>query len=116
MVTRLPVAPFFGALPARGPWTAIGLTRAQFLGICLISIASFVVIGGPVWRHLHDPHLVRVFTSYAVIPPMALIALWRNDQLDATHAVAAIGVIGLIKLVATAGLLVVFSVLFSVVP
>ena len=57
-----------GALPARGVWNAVGLGRGQFLAILALSVAGFVLIGGPVWRHVHDPHFVRIVASYRRSP------------------------------------------------
>jgi hypothetical protein len=102
-------ARFFGGLPERGPWTAVGLTRAQFLGILALAIALFVFVGGPVWTHVHDRHFARITVSYGVIPLAALAAQRRNGAVRPALVVGATVVIALVKLVLTAGLLVVVA-------
>ncbi len=99
-------ARFFGALPERGPWTAVGLTRAQFVVILGLSIALFVFVGGPVWTHLRDGHFARIAVSYGVIPPAVVVALRRNGRVRPLVVVGASAVIALVKLVVTAALLV----------
>ncbi len=98
--------PLFGPLPLAGPWTALGLTRGQFLGILALSFGLFVVWGGPVWSHLHDGHFWRLGVSYAAIPPAVAWALHRNGGLQAARVLVASGVLALLKLVLTAGLMV----------
>ena len=97
---------FFGTLPARGPWTAVGLTRGQFLAILGLSVALFVLVDGPVWAHLRDSHLTRIVVSYGIIPPGVIVALRRNGCLRLSLLLAASAVIALVKLLVTAGLLV----------
>jgi hypothetical protein len=102
-------APFFGRLPERGPWTAVGLTRGQFLAILGLSLVLFAFVGGPVWAHVRDRHGVRIAVSYAVIPLAAGIALRRNHGARPGLLLGATVVIALIKLVLTAALLVVLA-------
>jgi hypothetical protein len=104
-VTRRPASPF-GPLPTHGIWTAVGLRRGQFLAVLTLSIVLFVLVDGPVWRHLRDGHLVRIAVSYGAIPPAVMAALARNGTLTPRLLVAASAVIALLKLVLTAGLLV----------
>jgi hypothetical protein len=99
----------FGPLPTRGIWTPLGLTRDQFFGILTFSIALFVVVGGPVWAHVHDKHFGRIAVSYAAIPLAVALALYRNARLGLLPVVVASAVIALLKLIATAGLLVVLA-------
>lgn len=102
-------APFFGSLPERGPWTAVGLTRGQFLAILGLSVALFLFVGGPVWAHVREGHAVRIAVSYGVIPVAAGVALRRNQRARLGLLVGATVVIGLVKLVLTATLLVVIA-------
>ena len=97
---------FIGPLPATGPWTAFGLGRGQFLAILLLAVALFVWIGGPVWRHTHDPHLARLLGSYAVIPPAVAAAQLRNRTFGWGRLLGATVTIGVLKLVMTALVLV----------
>jgi hypothetical protein len=101
----------FGPLPTRGPWTALGLTRGQFVTILGLSVGLFLVVGGPVWRHLRDAHFWRLALSYAVIPPAVAWALRRNGSSHALRIVVASGVLALLKLLITAGLLVLLALL-----
>jgi hypothetical protein len=98
--------PLFGPLPTRGVWTAVGLTRGQFLGILAVSIAMFLFLDGPLWRHTHDSHFWRIVWSYLAILPMAAVALHRNGKAHISTIVAASVVVGLVKLVVTAMILV----------
>ena len=100
------MASFFGPLPVAGPWTPLGLSRRQFLGILALSVVLFVVVGGPLWNHVRDRHVWRLGVSYAVIPPGVAWALHRNHTLRPWRLLAASGVIALLKLLLTAGLLV----------
>jgi hypothetical protein len=108
MATR-PRPPFLGALPDRGPWSAVGLRRGQFLAILAVAVTVFVFLGGPVWAHVHDRHFARLAVSYGVIPPLAAVALRRNGALAPASLLGATLVIALVKLVVTAGLLVAFA-------
>ena len=101
--------PFFGGLPERGPWTAVGLTRAQFMAILAVSLALFLFVGGPVWTHVRDRHFGRIALSYGIIPLATAGALHRNGAARPGRIVAASAVIALVKLVLTAGLLVVLA-------
>ena len=102
-------ARFVGPLPTNGLWTAVGLRRGPFLAILAMAIACFAVIGGPVWRNPHGDHFVRITLSYAVIVPLVLIAFARRRPFPIGQAIAAIAVIGLVKLVTTAALLAVVT-------
>ena len=102
-------SPFFGALPERGPWTAVGLGRTAFLVILGVSVALFLFVGGPVWAHLHDRHTARIASSYGIIPIGVVVALRRAGTIRPALVVGATAVIALVKLVLTAGLLVVFA-------
>ncbi len=96
----------FGPLPTHGVWTSLGLTRGQFLSILAISVALFVLIDGPVWRHVHDRHFGRIVLSYGFIVPAVAATLYRNGYLRLGPVCGASVVIALVKLVLTAGLLV----------
>jgi hypothetical protein len=95
-----------GSFPKDGIWTSVGMTRGQFLGVIAVSTALFVLIDGPVWRHLRDSHLSRIMWSYAMIPPAVAVALYLNRKPRLGLLVAASVVIGLVKLVLTAVILV----------
>ena len=97
--------PLVGPLPVRGPWTAVGLSRTQFLAILAVATAGFLLIGGPVWRDVHGDHFERIALSYALIVPLVGIALRNRRPFPFGLAVAAIATIALVKLVATAVLL-----------
>jgi hypothetical protein len=108
-VPTSPRTPFFGALPEHGLWSAVGLTRGQFVGILAVSVALFVFVGGPVWTHVHDGHFVRIAMSYGVIPPATALALRRNGGARLPLLIGGSVVIALVKLLLTAGLLVVVA-------
>jgi hypothetical protein len=101
--------PFFGPLPTRGIWTALGLTRGQFFLILTVSVAMFLFLYGPLWLHTHESHFGRIVWSYLVILPMSWAALYRNGKAHIGTIVAASVVIGLVKLVLTAVILVVIG-------
>ncbi len=100
----------FGPLPTRGIWTPLGLTRIQFLAILTLSLVLFVASGGPLWTHLHDRHFGRIVLSYGVIPLAVAAALHRNGRARPLPILVASAVIALVKLVLTAGLLVVLAI------
>lgn len=83
----------------------MGLPRGRFLAILAISVAAFVVVGGPVWRDPHGDHVARIALSYAVIVPLVGLAFARRRPFPLGLALAAMAVIALIKLVLTAALL-----------
>jgi hypothetical protein len=87
-------------------WTAVGLTRGQFLSILAVSILLFMFLYGPLWLHTHDSHFGRIVWSYLMILPMTGAALYRNGKARIGTVVAASVVIGLVKLVVTAVILV----------
>ena len=101
--------PFFSGLPATGPWQALGLTRGQFLAILAISSALFLWIGGPLWQHLRGQHGARLTWSYLAIAPMVAASLWHNRTWSVGHLIAGTGAIALLKLLATAGLMVLLT-------
>ena len=102
-------APFFGSLPERGPWTALGLTRGQFTVILGLSVALFVFVDGPVWTHLRDSHTIRIAVSYGIILPAVAIALRRNGSATVPLVIGASALIAAVKLLVTATLLVVVA-------
>jgi hypothetical protein len=102
-----------GSLPEHGIWTAVGLGRGQFFAILGLSIACFMLVGGPVWRHVHEGHLLRILVSYGIIPALTGLALYRNGVLSVSAVLAASAVVALVKLVATAGLLIAFALVQS---
>jgi hypothetical protein len=87
-------------------WTAVGLTRGQFFLILAVSIAMFLFLDGPLWLHTHESHFWRIGWSYLAIVPMAWVALYRNGKAHLGTIVAASVVVGLVKLVVTAVILV----------
>jgi hypothetical protein len=97
---------FFGTLPIDGVWTSVGLTRNQFLGIVLLSTMLFVFVDGPLWNHLRHSHFARIVYSYAMIPGAVAIALRLNGKLRWGLLIAASVVVGLVKLLLTAVVLV----------
>ena len=104
-----PAPRFFGAFPARGIWTPLGLSRGQFFAILGGSIALFALVGGPVWMHLRDGHFARITVSYGAIPVAVAVALHRNGRAGLRTIAVASAVLSLLKLVATAALLVVLA-------
>lgn len=87
-------------------WTAVGLTRSQFFLILTVSIAMFLFLDGPLWLHTHESHFWRIGWSYLAIVPMSWVALYRNGKAHLGTIVAASVVVGLVKLVVTAVILV----------
>lgn len=100
---------FIGGLPETGIWTAVGLTRAQFFAILGISVALFLLVGGPVWLHVREAHFTRIVVSYAVIPIAVTAVFARHGVPRVWQVVAASGVLAAVKLVLTAGLLIVLA-------
>ncbi len=103
--------PLFAPLPVHGIWDSVDLSRTQFLVILLISLIAFAFVGGPVWTHARDSHFWRLGLSYALIPPLVGLALWRNERLSWMSLFLGTTVISLIKLVLTASLLVAVGML-----
>ena len=99
----------FGAFPTDGIWTSLGLGRAQFFAILGLSLVLFVFIDGPVWRHVHAAHFWRITLSYGAIVPAVWAALLWNGTPRLSPLLGASAVIALVKLVATAALLVVLA-------
>ena len=101
---------FFGALPTRGIWTALGLPRNHFLAIVIASLLAFVFIGGPVWLDPRGQHFWRIVLSYLLIPLLvgaSQVRTFRGFALSKLFAATI--VIGAIKLVLTALLALVLS-------
>ena len=96
----------FGPLPTRGIWTSLDLTRGQFLFIIALSIGLFLFIDGPLWMHAHESHFWRIVLSYLAIPIAVTAALYRNHKARLVTVVVASIVVGLVKLVLTALILV----------
>jgi hypothetical protein len=103
-------ARFFGGLPDEGIWTTLALSRAQFLAILAVAMLLFVFVDGPVWRHVRASHFLRITVSYGVIPFAVAGALAQNRRLRPMLLLGASAVLALIKLVLTAGLLVVLAI------
>ena len=102
--------PLFGPLPTHGIWTALELTRSQFLLILALSVGMFVFIRGPLWLHARESHFWRINLSYAIIPVAVAGALYRNGKARLAPIIVASVVIALVKLVITAVLLVMIGV------
>jgi hypothetical protein len=94
--------PFFGAFPTRGIWTALSMSRAQFAGILVASIAAFVFIDGPLWRHLEANHFRRIVVSYLSIPLLILACQLTGGRFDLPSLFGGSLVIGVLKLLVTA--------------
>lgn len=104
---------FISPLPVTGPWDAVGLRRGQFLLVLGLSVALFVWIDGPVWRHLADDHLRRLVLSYVVIPLALVWPLGHNRTLTPENLLGATVMLAMIKLLVTAGLLAVLGMLWN---
>lgn len=102
--------PLFSPLPVHGPWTALQLTRGQFLGILAAACALYAFLGGPLWRHLGEHDFARIASSYTLIPVAVALALVRNHAFRVTTWLAGSGVIAAIKLVLTALLAMAFGI------
>ncbi len=102
--------PLFSPLPISGPWTALHLTRAQFLVILIGACLVYVFLGGPLWHHLRENDFVRIVTSYAMIPLAVAIALRHNGALRLSPWLVASGVLAALKLLVTAMLAVAFGI------
>jgi hypothetical protein len=106
-VTRdRPPTRFFGPLPTRGPWTAVGLGAGGFFGILALAVLAFALVGGPVWADPRGAHFVRLAVSYALIPLAVAFVLRRERPFPLGRVVAASALLALVKLVLTALLLV----------
>jgi len=103
-------ASLFGPLPTRGIWTALDLTRGQFLTILALSVILFLFIGGPLWTHARASHFWRINLSYAIIPLAVAAAFYRNGRARLVPIMVASVGIALVKLVLTALLLVFIGV------
>lgn len=98
--------PLFAPLPVHGIWDSVDLSRLQFMAILLVSVIVFTFVGGPVWSHARESHFWRLGISYAIIPALVGVALWRNRRFSWMSLFLGTTVISLIKLVLTASLLV----------
>jgi hypothetical protein len=103
--------PFFGGLPRHGVWTTVHLSAGQFAAILALSLALFVFLDGPLWQHLRDSHTLRILASYAAIPAAVALALARNGRLRPMPLLGGTLVIGVIKLLLTAFLVMVLGLL-----
>ena len=99
-----------GPLPVTGPWTTVGLSRAQFFGILTLSVVVFVLLDGPVWNHLRGSHFTRIAVSYTLIVPAVGLALRHDRPFPFGRALAASALIALVKLVVTAVLLALIAI------
>jgi len=102
--------PLFGPLPRQGLWTAVGLTRGQFLATLALATALFLFVGGPLWSHLHDGHLARIAISYGLIPPLVFLALRHNGSAGVVRVLEASALVAFVKLLVTAALLVAIAI------
>ena len=100
----------FAPLPVSGPWTAVGLSRGQFLGILVGACLIYVFLGGPLWLHLRQNDFVRIAVSYLAIPLAVAIAQRHSGTLRLSTWFAASGVIAALKLLVTAGIAVVLGI------
>ncbi len=101
---------FFGSFPARGVWTALGLSRAWFFSILAISIVAFLFIDGAVWNHLEDNHFRRIVISYMAIPGLITVAQLSRGRFDLPALLGGAVVIGALKLLVTALVVLYFSI------
>lgn len=102
--------PLFAPFPVEGPWTKVGITRAQFLAIVAASTGLFLLVDGPLWRHVHGAHLTRIAVSYLAIPVLVVVAASRNGTVNPRLVAAATLLIAGVKLVITAALLLAFAI------
>ena len=102
--------PLFEPLPVRGPWTAVALSRGEFLGVLGASLVVFAVLGGPVWTHVRDAHFLRITVSYAVIPILVASVQWRSGSLRPGVFLGATALLAATKLVVTAAATVVLGI------
>lgn len=89
-------------IPQKGIWDVVGLSRAQFFIILVVSIGLFLFIGGPAWSSLRNSHTLRILGSYLAIPVLVLAAQWKNGAMGFRPWVEASMLLALIKLMATA--------------
>lgn len=97
--------PFITPLPVTGPWTSVGLTRAEFLTVLLGSTLVFLVVPTPLWTHLREGHFTRLAVSYGVIPVALSLLLARDGRLAPGVLLRGTLVLALLKLVLTTGLM-----------
>ena len=98
-------------VPEQGIWTSLNLSRGQFFGILLSSILLFLFLDGPIWRHLRSSHTERIVGSYGLIPVLVAAAQWKNRSFRPRSCFEASILIAVIKLLATAVLLVLLALL-----
>jgi hypothetical protein len=92
---------FVAPLPATGPWTHLGISRAAFFAVLLGSILTFLLVPSPLWTHLRDGHFTRLAVSYAVIPAAVAVLLAREGRLAVGLLLRGTLVLALLKLVLT---------------
>jgi hypothetical protein len=102
-------SPFFGSFPTRGVWTALGLSRAQFLLIIAVSVVAFLFVDGPLWRQLEGNHFRRIVLSYLTIPAMIVAIQLLHREFSLSTLLGGTIVIGVIKLLLTALIVLLFS-------
>lgn len=100
---------FFGSLPTHGVWTAVGLSRSQFLLVISVSVLAFLFLGGPLWQHLDTNHFHRIVLSYLAIPVLILAIQLARRQLNLSTLLGGTIVIGVIKLLLTAVIMMLLS-------
>jgi hypothetical protein len=93
---------FFGSFPKRGVWTALGLTRIEFFVVLAVSVALFSLVDGPIWAHPGGNHFRRIAMSYLSIPLLLVANQLIRKKFDLTALLGGSIVIGVIKLVLTA--------------
>lgn len=87
----------------------MGLSRAQFVAIIGISLVAFLFVDGPLWEQLGDNHFRRITLSYLAIPVLVAALQMYAGKLDAGALFGATIVIGVIKLLLTALLVLILS-------
>ncbi|MBY0277212.1 hypothetical protein K2Z84_17900 [Candidatus Binatia bacterium] len=100
----------FAPLPVSGPWTALGLSRGQFLAILVGACLIYLFLGGPLWAHLRQNDFVRISVSYLAIPLAVAVAQRHNGTLKLATWFAASGVVASLKLLITAGIAVALGI------
>lgn len=101
--------PTFAPFPTKGIWTAVGMSRTAFFVILTGSIGLYLLWGGPLWSHLGQDDFERIVVSYAAIPIAVAVALAREKTLGIANFLGASFMIGVLKLVVTALLALVFD-------
>ena len=73
-------------------------------------MAAFLFIDGPLWSNLRENHFRRIIVSYVAIPMMVLVCHLRGAGFDLRRLFGATIVIGVIKLLVTAFLVLALSI------